>query len=169
MVKSETRRDAEILVRNPSSGLFGKKFRVSKKVKTNHAKSRLRDFIEYSRLHLVFAFQTRSRLKYKQKTLGLKKTFFRSTSITLFSNKKCFCFKAFFLFWGFVKNFAFCYQLAFVSSGLFLGVWVKMPREWMKLKSVWLHDLWLSLFAHSSSSPEKKYIKQFPVILLADP
>ena len=43
MVKSETRRDAEILVRNPSPRLFGKKFRDSKKVKTNHAKTRLQD------------------------------------------------------------------------------------------------------------------------------
>ena len=43
MVKSETRRHAEILVRNPSPRLFGKKFRDSKKVKTNHAKTRLRD------------------------------------------------------------------------------------------------------------------------------
>ena len=36
-------RDAETLVRNPSLRLFGKKFRDSKKVKTNHAKTRLRD------------------------------------------------------------------------------------------------------------------------------
>ena len=36
MVKSETRRDAEILVRNPRPRLFGEKFRDSKKVKTNH-------------------------------------------------------------------------------------------------------------------------------------
>ena len=36
-------RDAEILVRNPSPRLFGKKFRDSKKVNTNHAKTRLRD------------------------------------------------------------------------------------------------------------------------------
>ena len=43
MVKSETRRDTEILVRNPSPRLFGKKFRDSKKVNTNHAKTRLRD------------------------------------------------------------------------------------------------------------------------------
>ena len=43
MVKSETRRDAETLVRNPSPRLFGKQFRDSKKVKTNHAKTRLRD------------------------------------------------------------------------------------------------------------------------------
>ena len=43
MVKSETRRDAEILGRNPSPRLFGKKFRDSKQVKTNHAKTRLRD------------------------------------------------------------------------------------------------------------------------------
>ena len=43
MVKSEPRRDTEILVRNPSLRLFGKKFRDSKKVKTNHAKTRLRD------------------------------------------------------------------------------------------------------------------------------
>ena len=44
MVKSETRRDAETLVRNPSPRLFGKKVRDSKKVKTNHAK---RDFETY--------------------------------------------------------------------------------------------------------------------------
>ena len=48
MVKSETRRDAEILVRNPSPRLFGEKFWDSKKVKTNHEKTRLqkrfRDF-----------------------------------------------------------------------------------------------------------------------------
>ena len=43
MVKPETCREAEILVRNPSPRLFGKKFRDSKKVKTNHAKTRLRD------------------------------------------------------------------------------------------------------------------------------
>ena len=43
MVKSQTRRDAEIQVRNPSPRLFGKKFRESKKVKTNHAETRLRD------------------------------------------------------------------------------------------------------------------------------
>ena len=43
MVKSEIRRDAETLVRNPSPRLFDKKFRNSKKVKTNHAKTRLRD------------------------------------------------------------------------------------------------------------------------------
>ena len=43
MIKSETRRDAEILVRNPSPRLFGEKFRDSKKVKANHEKTRLRD------------------------------------------------------------------------------------------------------------------------------
>ena len=43
MVKSETRRDTEILVRNPSPRLFGEKFRDSKKVKTNQEKTRLRD------------------------------------------------------------------------------------------------------------------------------
>jgi len=43
MVKSETRRDAETLVRNPSPRLFGKKFQDSKQVKTNHAKTRLPD------------------------------------------------------------------------------------------------------------------------------
>ena len=47
MVKSETRRDAEILVKNPSPRLFSKKFRDSKKVKTNHAKTRLRDFRDF--------------------------------------------------------------------------------------------------------------------------
>ena len=43
MVKSETRRDVEILVRNLSLRLFGEKFQGSKKVKTNHEKTRLRD------------------------------------------------------------------------------------------------------------------------------
>ena len=43
MVKSETHRDADTLVRNPSPRLFGNKCRDSKKVKTNHAKTRLRD------------------------------------------------------------------------------------------------------------------------------
>ena len=43
MVKSETRRDAEILVRNPSPRLFGEKFRDTKRVKANHEKTRLRD------------------------------------------------------------------------------------------------------------------------------
>ena len=43
MVKSETRRDAETLVRNPSPRLFGKKIRDSKKVKKNNTKTRLRD------------------------------------------------------------------------------------------------------------------------------
>ena len=56
MVKSETRRDAEILVRNPSPRLFGEKFRDSKKVKTNHEKKRLRDLSKtfprrFSRYH----------------------------------------------------------------------------------------------------------------------
>ena len=44
MVKSETRRDTEILVRNSTLRLFGKKFQDSKKVKTNHAETRLQDF-----------------------------------------------------------------------------------------------------------------------------
>ena len=44
MVKSETRQDAEILVRNPSPRLFGKNFRNSKKVKNKpYAKTRFRD------------------------------------------------------------------------------------------------------------------------------
>ena len=49
--------------------------------------------------YLVFAFQTRSRLKYKLKEnkVFLKKKIFRSTSITLLSpfNEKCFCFQTF--------------------------------------------------------------------------
>ena len=43
MVKSETRRDAEILVKNANPRLLGKKLRDSKRVKTNQAK-RFRDF-----------------------------------------------------------------------------------------------------------------------------
>ena len=42
MVKSETGGDDEILVRNPSPRLLGKKFQGSKKLKANHAKSRFR-------------------------------------------------------------------------------------------------------------------------------
>ena len=55
----------------------------------------------------------------------------RLRTITLLSpfNEKCFCLKTFFKFWLSVKNSAFCY-LASVSSGLFFGVWVEMPREW---------------------------------------
>ena len=37
MVKSKTRRDAEILVRNPSPRLFGEKFRDSRKVNIYYA------------------------------------------------------------------------------------------------------------------------------------
>jgi len=39
MVKSETRRDAEILVRKSEPRLFGKKFRDSQKVKTKHVET----------------------------------------------------------------------------------------------------------------------------------
>ena len=46
MVKSETRRDAEILVRNPSPRLFGEKFQDSKKVKQTMKK---RDFEIYQK------------------------------------------------------------------------------------------------------------------------
>ena len=46
MVKSETRRDAEILVRNLSPRLFGEKFRDSKKVKQTMKK---RDFKIYQK------------------------------------------------------------------------------------------------------------------------
>ena len=49
MVKSDTRQDAEILVRNPSPKLCGKNFRDSKKVKANHEKTRLRDFETYQK------------------------------------------------------------------------------------------------------------------------
>ena len=42
MVKSETRRDAEILVRNPSPDPLVKIFETQKS-KTNHEKTRLRD------------------------------------------------------------------------------------------------------------------------------
>ena len=46
MVKSETRRDAKILVRNPSPRLFGKKFRDSKKEKQTMQKQ---DFETYEK------------------------------------------------------------------------------------------------------------------------
>ena len=51
MVKSETRRDAEILVRNPSPRLFGKKFRDSKKEKQTMQK---RGFETYQKCFLDF-------------------------------------------------------------------------------------------------------------------
>ena len=43
MVKSETRQDAEILLKNPSLRLLGEKFQDLKKVKTTHTKTRLQD------------------------------------------------------------------------------------------------------------------------------
>ena len=43
MVKSETRRDAKILVKNANPRLLGKRLRDSKRVKTSHAK-RFQDF-----------------------------------------------------------------------------------------------------------------------------
>ena len=46
MVKSETRRDTETPVRNPSPRLFGKKFRDSKKIKQTMQK---RDFETYQK------------------------------------------------------------------------------------------------------------------------
>ena len=46
MVKSETRRDAEILVKNSSPRLLGKKFRDSKKQKQTMQK---RDFETYQK------------------------------------------------------------------------------------------------------------------------
>ena len=45
MVKSETRRDAEIIVRNPSQRKR-ETFRDSKKVKANHEKTRPRDLLK---------------------------------------------------------------------------------------------------------------------------
>ena len=56
MVNSQTRRDAKILIRNLSPRLCGKKFRDSKKVKTNHAKTRLRD---WSKTLLIFRDPTK--------------------------------------------------------------------------------------------------------------
>ena len=43
MVKSETCLETEILVKNPSPRFLVKNFKDSKKVKTRHAKMRLRD------------------------------------------------------------------------------------------------------------------------------
>ena len=51
MVKSETRRDAEILVKSLSLRLFGKKFRDSKKEKQTMQK---RDFETYQKCFRAF-------------------------------------------------------------------------------------------------------------------
>ena len=87
-------------------------------------------WLEAGYVHLALALQTQSRLKYKQAENKVLKKICRNTSITKLSplNEKCFCFKTLFMFLFSVKNFAFCY-LASVSSGLFLGEWVKMSRE----------------------------------------
>ena len=102
-----------------------------------------------------------------KKKQGFKRDFnFRYTSVTLLSpfNEKCFCFKTFFMFWLSVKNFAFCY-LAFVSSGFFrLVCGSKCPVNESELLCGYMaYDL--RLFAHSSSSPKKKYIKKLSNIL----
>ena len=56
MVKSETRRDVEILVRNPRPRLFGKKFRDSKKYKQTMKK---RDFETYHKRFRDFEILTK--------------------------------------------------------------------------------------------------------------
>ena len=56
MVKSETCRDAEILVRNPRPRLFGKKFRDSKKYKQTMKK---RDFETYHKRFRDFEILTK--------------------------------------------------------------------------------------------------------------
>lgn len=46
MVKSETNRDTEVLVENPILRLLDKNFWDSKKIKTNHTKTRLQDLLK---------------------------------------------------------------------------------------------------------------------------
>ena len=84
-----------------------------------------------SRICLSNAKPAKKQTKRKQ---GFKTDFsFHNTSITLLSpfNEKCFCFKTFLL-----SGFCFYWFLS-------IGVWVKMPREWIRI-ALWLHGLWLT-------------------------
>ena len=64
------------------------------------------------------------------------------------------------MFWLSVKNLAFCH-LAIISSGFFLGVWVKMPREWSLNKNCFMVT-WLGSYVywHILHPHLKNYIKE---------
>ena len=110
-------------------------------------------------MFISYRIPNTGQLKYKQTENKVLKKIFLNSSCALLSllSKKCFCFKRFFMFSLSVKKFAFCHS-AFVSSGFFLGVWVKMLREWSWNQNYFnygSHGLWLtSRFAHSLSSPK---------------
>ena len=60
--------------------------------------------------------------------------------------------------------FGFCF-FWFLS----IEVWVKMPREWIRI-ALWLHGLWLtSVCTFFILTEKKKYIKKLSNILLTDP
>ena len=123
---------------------------------------------------LVFAFQMRNRLKYKQRknkvlkeilisatlqshyVLHLMKSAFASRHFSCFDNvSQEFC----------ILLFGFCF-FWFLS----IGAWVKVPREWIRI-ALWLHGLWLSSVCTFFMHPhrKKKYIKKLSNILLTDP
>ena len=96
---------------------------------------------------LVFAFQMRSGLKYKQRKNKVLKEIFISATLQshyflLVSQEFCILLFGFCFFW-------------FLS----IGAWVKVPREWIRI-ALWLPGLWLSsVCTFFILTEKKKYIK----------
>ena len=60
----------------------------------------------------------------------------------------------------------------FVSSGFFLGVWVKMPRKWNWNQTCFLimvAGLVIYVCLHILHPHRKKYVKELSIVLLTDP
>ena len=76
-------------------------------------------------------------------------------------------------FWCFdcqsrILHFA-IWLLFLLVSLISTGVFVKMPREWIRI-ALWLHGLWLtSVCTFFILTEKKKYIKKLSNILLTDP
>ena len=110
-------------------------------------------------VHLVFAFQMRSRLKYKQRENKVLKSILISP--TLKSHYFLHLWKVFLLqdiFDVLIVSQEFCFFLLFGFCFfwfLSIGVWVKMPREWIRI-ALWLHGLWLTSVCTFFILTEKK-------------
>ena len=112
-------------------------------------------------VHLVFAFQMRSRLKYKQRENKVLKEILVSTTLQshyfLHLMKSAFASRH---FWCFdcqsrILHFA-IWLLFFLVSLISTGVFVKMPREWIRI-ALWLHGLWLTSVYTFFILTEKKH------------
>ena len=109
-----------------------------------------------------FSLKARSWLKYKQaENTGFKKDFLQQFNNTAFSIEwKVLLFQE--IFHVLIVRQEFCYS-AFVSSDFFLGVWVKMLREWSWNQNCFIVMVtWLVTYGAACSFfilTENKYIK----------